>query len=104
MKITELILFGFAVALLGASQLAAKSSVDYEAFLGQHDMVWDRLPDRWEIAPYTGNGNVGFLFYQANGTADNVVSIYAGRHDYYDHRLPKTATDSPLIGGEIHHS
>ncbi|MDH3719443.1 MAG: dienelactone hydrolase, partial [Planctomycetota bacterium] len=35
-----------------------------------------------------GNGNVGFLFYRADGAAKNVISIYAGRHDYYDHRLP----------------
>ncbi|MDF7806351.1 hypothetical protein P4E94_02805 [Pontiellaceae bacterium B12219] len=63
-------------------------AIDYEAFLGQHDMVWDRVPNRWEVAPYTGNGNVGFLFYQAKGEAKNIISIYAGRHDYYDHREP----------------
>ncbi|VGO18338.1 glycosyl hydrolase family 95 catalytic domain-containing protein [Pontiella sulfatireligans] len=66
----------------------AHSTIDYKAFLGQHDMVWDRIPNRWEVAPYTGNGNVGFLFYQAQGEAKNVISIYTGRHDYYDHRLP----------------
>lgn len=49
-------------------------------------MTWDRVPHRWELAPYSGNGNVGFLFYQAKGEAKNVISIYAGRHDYYDHR------------------
>ncbi|MEN8663025.1 MAG: glycosyl hydrolase family 95 catalytic domain-containing protein [Lentimonas sp.] len=63
-----------------------KSSVDFESFLGQHDMTWDRVPNRWELAPYSGNGNIGFLFYQAKGEAKNVISIYAGRHDYYDHR------------------
>lgn len=61
---------------------------DYKSFLSNHDMVWSRLPNRWELAPYSGNGNVGFLFYQAQGEAKNVISIYAGRHDYYDHRLP----------------
>lgn len=72
-------------AALAAS---ADTEVDFEAFLGNHDMVWDRIPNRWEVAPYTGNGNVGFLFYQAKGEAKNVVSIHTGRHDYYDHRLP----------------
>jgi len=67
---------------------AVKSSIDYASFLGRQDMLWDRLPNRWEVAPYTGNGNVGFLFYQAKGSAKNVISIHAGRHDYYDHRLP----------------
>ncbi|MDF7823577.1 discoidin domain-containing protein [Pontiellaceae bacterium B12227] len=74
---------------VGITSAAAKTpAIDYESFLGQHDMLWDRIPNRWEVAPYTGNGNVGFLFYQAAGEAKNVISIYAGRHDYYDHRAP----------------
>lgn len=76
----------FTVALAVNSIFAAE--IDYEAFLGQHDMTWDRIPNRWEVAPYTGNGNVGFLFYQAQGEEKNVISIYTGRHDYYDHREP----------------
>jgi len=77
-----------AAALVTFSSVAEAdtSSIDYGQFLGQHDMLWDRMPNRWEVAPYTGNGNVGFLFYQAKGAAKNVISIYAGRHDYYDHR------------------
>ncbi|MFC7337755.1 hypothetical protein ACFQY0_11245 [Haloferula chungangensis] len=63
-------------------------AIDYESFLGRQDMLWDRVPNRWEVAPYTGNGQVGFLFYQAQGAAKNIISIHAGRHDYYDHRLP----------------
>ena len=52
-----------ALALVGhASSAEGAEGVDYEAFLARHDMVWDRIPDRWEVAPYTGNGNVGFLF------------------------------------------
>lgn len=67
---------------------SADTSVNWQAFLSQHDLIWDRLPNRWEVAPFTGNGNVGFLFYQAEGEDKNVLSIHAGRHDYYDHRLP----------------
>ena len=51
-------------------------------------MIWDRIPNKWTVAPFSGNGNVGFLFYQAENEARNVISIYTGRHDYYDHRLP----------------
>ncbi len=81
----------FILALVAACRPApsqASPGIDYEAFLGQHDMVWDRVPHRWEVAPYSGNGNIGFLLYQAAGEAKNVVSLYVGRHDYYDHRLP----------------
>ena len=72
---------------------AANEQIDYDAFLKQHDMLWDRLPNRWEVAPFSGNGNVGFLFYQAKGDAKNVISIYTGRHDYYDHREPFEGDD-----------
>ena len=82
------------VLSVGASELPM---VDYKAFLGQHDMIWDRTPNRWEVAPYTGNGNVGFLFYQAEDEAKNVISIYAGRHDYYDHRLPHEGNENLWI-------
>ena len=84
-------------ALVTARDLTVKSTVDYQAFLEQHDMLWDRVPDRWEIAPYTGNGQVGFLFYQAKGEKKNVISIYAGRHDYYDHRLPHKGRENLWI-------
>jgi hypothetical protein len=62
--------------------------VDYESFLSQQDMTWNRIPNKWTVAPFTGNGNVGFLFYQAENEKHNVISIHIGRHDYYDHRLP----------------
>ena len=71
-----------------ASVTGSAMSVDFASFLGRQDMLWDRIPNRWEVAPYTGNGQVGFLFYQAQGEAKNVISIHTGRHDYYDHRLP----------------
>ncbi|MDF7806338.1 hypothetical protein P4E94_02740 [Pontiellaceae bacterium B12219] len=63
-------------------------SIDFEAFLTQHDMVWDRIPDCWQVAPYTGNGNVGFLLYQLEDEGANTIALHIGRHDYYDHRLP----------------
>jgi len=44
--------------------------VDHPSLLGQIDMTSDRVPHRWEAAPYTGNGNVGFLFYRARRTCD----------------------------------
>jgi len=81
-------LTAIAVVLTAHDAATGQSVIDFETFFNRHDMVWDRIPNRWEVAPYTGNGNVGFLFYQARGEAKNVISIYAGRHDYYDHRLP----------------
>lgn len=70
--------------------------VDYNSFLSKHDMLWDIVPDKWQIAPFTGNGNVGFLFYQTKSEGDNVMSVYVGRHDYYDHREAKTKEEEML--------
>ncbi len=78
-----------AAGMIGASATAQdRADVDFEAFLARHDMLWDRLPDRWELAPFSGNGNVGFLLYRDPRDPENAVSIHVGRHDYYDHRLP----------------
>ena len=63
-----------------------KLDVNYESFLSQHDMVWEYIPNQWEVSPFSGNGNVGFLFYRTESEGKNIMSIYAGRHDYYDHR------------------
>ena len=69
------------------------ANIDYANFLGQHDMIWDQTPHRWEVSPYSGNGNIGFLFYQHKSDPANAISLHLGRHDYYDHRLPVDGDD-----------
>ena len=63
-------------------------AVNYAEFLSNHDMLWDRVPRRWETAPFSGNGILGFTLYQSKDDPKNVISLVVGRHDYYDHRLP----------------
>jgi hypothetical protein len=70
--------------------------IDYESFLSKHDMLWDLVPDKWQTAPYSGNGNIGFLFYQSKESKKNVISLHIGRHDYYDHREAKTKAEEML--------
>lgn len=70
--------------------------VDYKSFLSKHDMIWDLVPDKWQTAPFSGNGNVGFLFYQTKSEGENTMSIYLGRHDYADHREAKTKEEEML--------
>ena len=74
--------------VLSSLQSSYAAEINYEKFLANHDMVWDRTPDGWQVAPYTGNGNVGFLLYQGADEAKNTIGLHVGRHDYYDHRLP----------------
>ncbi|MGB7327068.1 MAG: hypothetical protein WBD31_19485, partial [Rubripirellula sp.] len=61
-----------AMTVLLQATTSSAQSIDWPGFLSRHDMVWDQIPNRWEVAPYSGNGNVGFLFYQAEGEAKNV--------------------------------
>ena len=81
------------IPLAPAAHASIRSNVNWEDYIKRHDMIWDRLPERWETAPYSGNGNVGFLLYRAEGDAKNILSIHTGRHDHYDHRLPYEGKD-----------
>lgn len=88
MKITKSIfvfLLTYLISYLGNAQ-SAQLKVDYASFLSKHDLVWNKVPDKWQLAPYTGNGNVGFLLYQAKEEDKNTLSLHIGRHDYADHR------------------
>jgi hypothetical protein len=93
MKKKKLRFFCLSLLLLGLTACnkgknTVDLTVDYAEFLSRHDLIWDRTPDCWQLAPYTGNGNVGFLFYQKEGDEANTIGLHVGRHDYYDHRLP----------------
>ncbi len=83
---TALVLCATLTSLVAAE---VKSKVNFDQFLTQHDMKWDVLPHAWIVAPYSGNGNIGFTFYNFEGDQENEVSLVLGRHDYYDHRLPE---------------
>ncbi|WP_158972769.1 hypothetical protein [Paraglaciecola sp. L3A3] len=96
--LSVILLLSACVSIAGKHGLSEISNIDivnevvldvnFGDFLAKKDLLWDRIPNRWELAPYTGNGNIGFLFYQDKSSPRNVISIYVGRHDYYDHRLP----------------
>jgi alpha-L-fucosidase 2 len=86
----------FMLLSIGLKGQQVEVKIDYETFLSQHDMLWDIVPHRWEVSPYTGNGNVGFLFFQAKDEAKNVISIYTGRHDHADHREGENKSNQML--------
>jgi alpha-L-fucosidase 2 len=59
-----------------------RGAIDWPAFLARHDLVWKRLPTRWEEGPFLGNGLIGAVMYAADGT----LSWQLGRSDLTDHR------------------
>ncbi|WP_179351280.1 glycosyl hydrolase family 95 catalytic domain-containing protein [Winogradskyella vidalii] len=96
LEIRILYLFILVSSILFSQNNQVDFKVDYESFLSKHDLLWDIVPDKWQTAPYSGNGNVGFLLYQSPEENDNVISLHIGRHDYYDHREAETKADEML--------
>ena len=58
------------------------ATVDWPAFLGQHDMFFDRLPANWTEAPHFGNALIGSMLYQTGDT----ITLQIFRADVQDHR------------------
>src|SRR5437667_8889926 len=42
-----------------ATLLSLQGPVDWAAFLGRQDLVWERLPSRWGESAFIGNGRLG---------------------------------------------
>lgn len=38
--------------------------VDWPSYMATHDMLWDKMPDKWYNGPYLGNGEQGTLMYK----------------------------------------
>ena len=71
---------GMATACAAAAP-TIEDRVDWPAFLGRHDLVWEAFPARWHEGAFTGNGLLGAMVYaRTNGT----VCLDVGRSDVTD--------------------
>lgn len=57
--------------------------VDYAAFLARHDMLFTAFPDKWDEAPFLGNGMLGAMVYRESPAE---MRIDLGHSLVYDHR------------------
>ncbi len=57
--------------------------IDWEAFLGRHDLLWDRLPTEWYEAPFLGNGMMGAMILRDSKKG---LRLQIHRSDVQDHR------------------
>lgn len=73
---------------------AAAGTIDWPAFLAQHDMVWHRLPRAWREGAPLGNGRVGAMVY---ATSDTTLTWVLGRTDVYDHRAVYDEQGAPAL-------
>lgn len=66
-------------------QVAASTmmNVDWQQFLGRHDLVWTQAPKAWHDGPFLGNGMLGSMLHQLD---DHTMRISLGRADVEDHK------------------
>ena len=55
---------------------------DWPAFMRQHAMNFDKLPQSWTEAPHFGNAMLGSMLYQDG----NTLKLQVFRADVHDHR------------------
>jgi len=85
-------IFGLILPLLlvGGTQLNAGvvDKVDWPGFLVRHDLVWKRLPERFESAAFTGNGQLGAMIF--TGDKGQSLKWQMGRSDvaFQTSRIP----------------
>jgi len=105
LRITRMNMKTLIISALGLAsllcQVSAESSkplepINWQKFMAQQDLRWERVPDDWLKAPYLGNGMVGLLLFQEKKTSKNLEStgeknllhLHLGRGDYNDNRPP----------------
>lgn len=52
-----------ATAADNTRQTAVELDVDWQNFLGRHDMVLEQLPCQWNEGAFLGNGQLGLMVY-----------------------------------------
>jgi hypothetical protein len=61
--LTLLALASFTLLEATAAPVAPQIEVDWPAFLGQHDLVWEQVPRQWNEGAFVGNGQLGMMVY-----------------------------------------
>jgi len=83
-----------------AAPVAPRIEVDWPAFLGQHDLVWEETPRQWNEGAFIGNGQLGMMVYAT--LDDNRLDFHLGRADVTDHRgAPDRKTSFGVPGKSV---
>ena len=86
--------------LPGHAAVGPDVKVDWPAFLGRHDLVWEQLPRQWNEGAFVGNGQLGLMAYAT--LKDNRVDFHLGRQDVTDHRkAPEKKTSMGVAGATV---
>ena len=75
-------LFVFALLVCSATASAQmEDKVDWPQFLARQDLLWNRLPDRFESAAFLGNGQLGSMIFSADN--GRKIKWQMGRSDVH---------------------
>jgi alpha-L-fucosidase 2 len=100
--------FAIALLLAAATTQAApflNDQIDWPTFLHRSDIVWNKLPAKWEEAAFTGNGLLGANIYTTDD--GKYLKWVIGRSDvvYKEARMPigdlVLRTTGTLTGGSM---
>jgi len=74
---------GFALGAQTALGAPLVDQVDWAKMLAPHDLVWGSIPNRWDQAPFLGNGEQGTMMYGIN---QSTLRWDVGCSAAHDHR------------------
>jgi hypothetical protein len=84
LKTAQVAAFLFMVITTFSTRAAeVNERIDWPNYLGRHDLVWQRLPDKWENGGFTGNGLLGVMVHTINDGKE--LTFHVGRNDVMDH-------------------
>ena len=94
------IVLGLTFASNAQPPVAPRVDIDWQKFLGQHDLVWEQLPRQWNEGAFVGNGQLGMMVYAS--LKDNRLDFHLGRQDVTDHRkAPDRKTSMGVKGASV---
>lgn len=91
-----LMLFMFGCNTMSTFSVLPEEEINWPAFMLQHDMTFDKLPQRWQEAPHFGNAMIGSMLYQS-GESIRLQVFRADVHDHRDDSYGWTAYSRPRL-------
>ena len=74
------------LAAVATTAPAPAPKIDWPAFLARHDLIWKRLPTKWEEGAFLGNGLIGAMVFATEDEGRQALAFQLGRTDVTDHR------------------
>lgn len=91
-------LLGFFLFVLFVNNACTQSAL--ETYFNTQSLRWEQLPYQWNEGAFTGNGEVGMMFFV--DSLDNSLTFWLGRPDVTDHRKsPDRKTSLGVPGASV---